>query len=349
MTQLRMGIIGVGLAFERLHWPAYQRLSDKFKIVAICDIDTRQLEKWKEPLGLSGADLFTDYKEMMKREDIDAFDIMLPIELNFDVTSDVAQAGKPIICEKPLAPNKEEALQAMRLPRKHDVPIMIAENYRYSEENNIIRDLVRTCEIGDVYYFIQNRVVDFPADMLKGGFASTEWRQHPAYQGGVFLDTGVHDIAALRHIFGPIEVVQAVGVEEDAEFAPYSVVQANMKFKCGVVGHFSFFCTGREPQRPLVGLRIFGSEGMIYLEESSCGVVNVFYNDGSSRQIPYEPNRGFVNELLNFYKAAVGEESLAVTPELEYGDALTVFAILEAIQTKQSVEVDYEPEYEPVY
>ena len=298
--------------------------------------------------GFIWADLFTDYKEDDESEDIDAFDIMLPIELNFDVTSDVAQAVSPSSAKNHWHQTKKKHYKRC-VSRKHDVPIMIAENYRYSEENNIIRDLVRTCEIGDVYYFIQNRVVDFPADMLKGGFASTELRQHPEYQGGVFLDTGVHDIAALRHIFGPIEVVQAVGVEEDAEFAPYSVVQANMKFKCGVVGHFSFFCTGREPQRPLVGLRIFGSEGMIYLEESSCGVVNVFYNDGSSRQIPYEPNRGFVNELLNFYKAAVGEESLAVTPELEYGDALTVFAILEAIQTKQSVEVDYEPEYEPVY
>lgn len=347
--QLRMGIIGVGLAFERLHWPAYQRLRDKFKIAAICDIDTHKLEKWKEPLGLSGADLFTDYKEMLSREDIDAFDIMLPIELNFEVTNEVAKAGKPIICEKPLAPTKEEALQAMRLPRKYDVPIMIAENYRYSEENNIIRDLVRNREIGDVYYFIQNRVVNFPADMHKDSFASTEWRQHPEYPGGEFFDTGVHDIAALRHIFGPIDAVQAFGVEEEADFAPYSVVQANMKFKSGVIGHFSFFCTGHEPQRPLVGLRIFGSEGMIYLEEASCGVVNVFYNSGGSQQIPYEPDRGFVNELLNFYKAAVGEEPLSVTPELEYGDALTVFAILEAIQANQIVEVDYEPEYEPAY
>ena len=44
---------------------------------------------------------------------------------------------------------------------------MIAENYRHNEEINIIRDLIRTNNIGTVYYFIQNRVVDFPSDMLK--------------------------------------------------------------------------------------------------------------------------------------------------------------------------------------
>jgi predicted dehydrogenase len=350
LRKLRMGIIGTGLAFEQLHYPAYQRLADKYEIAAICDIDAAKLEKWKDVLGLSGKDRYTDFHEMLQREDIDAFDIMLPIELNFTVTEEVAKAGKPIICEKPLAPNRQEALKARKLPRLQGVPIMIAENYRYSEEHNIMRDLVRTREVGDVYYFIQNRVVDFPADMRGGGFAATEWRQHPEYPGGVFLDTGVHDIAALRHIFGPIDAVHAFGVEEEEwDFAPFSVIQANLKFKSGVLGHLSFFCTGREMQRPLIGLRIFGSEGMIYHEESGCGTVNVAYNDGGSKQIPYEPNLGFYNELLNFYKAAAGEEPLSVTPELEYGDVLTVFDILDAARHNRVVQVDHEVEYEPAY
>lgn len=349
MQKLRMGIIGTGLAFEQLHYPAYQRLADKFEIAAICDTDTAKLEKWKGILGLSGADLYTDYRAMLDRDDIDAFDIMLPIELNFKVTAEVAQAGKPIICEKPLAPTKEQALKAMKLPQRYGVPIMIAENYRYNEENNILRDLVRTKEVGDVYYFIQNRVVDFPEDMKKGGFASTEWRQHPEYPGGVILDTGVHDAAALRHIFGPVEAVHAFGVEQDYDFAPYAVVQANLKFKSGVIGQFTFFCTGKEMQRPLVGLRIFGSEGMIYHEERGCGTINVAYNDGGTKQIPYEPNTGLYNELLNFYKAAVGEEPLSVPPELEYGDVLTIFAILESARENRIVEVDLEREYEPAY
>ena len=192
-------------------------------------------------------------------------------------------------------------------------------------------------------------MVDFPADTHKDGFARTEWRQHPEFPGGVILDTGVHDIAALRHIFGPIDAVSAFGVEEELDFAPYSVIQANLRFKSGVTGQFSFFCTGKEMQRPLVGLRIFGSEGMIYLEETNCGTVNVAYNDGGSKQIPYEPDKGFYNELLNFYKAAVGDEPLSVTPELEYGDALSIFAMLEAAKENRIVEVDREPEYEPAY
>ncbi|MBS3969373.1 MAG: hypothetical protein KGZ94_04555 [Clostridia bacterium] len=48
---------------------------------------------------------------------------------------------------------------------------------------------------------------------------------------------------------------------------------------------------------------------------------------------------GFYHELLNFYKAAIGEEPIAVTPEIEYGDAMAIFAILESTKNQQIVNV----------
>lgn len=349
MKKLRMGIIGTGMAFERLHYPAYKELSDKFEIAALCDSDRFKAENWRDTLGLSDNDIYSDFHEMIKRDDLDAFDIMVPIELNYEVTEAVAKSGKPIICEKPLAPTKAQALAARKLPEKFDVPIMIAENYRYNDEINIIRDLVRTQDIGEVYYFVQNRVVDVPKEMYKNKFPAKEWRQHPEFPGGIFYDTGVHDIAALHHIFGAVDSVHAFGVEQEADYSPYSVVQANLRFKSNIIGQFSFFCSGKEMQRPLIGLRIFGTNGMIFLEERDCGTVNVAYNDGTSRQIPYKPQMGFYHELLNFYKAAVGEEPISVPPELEFGDAMTMFAIMESIETQEIVEVAREREYEPVY
>lgn len=345
MHKIRLGVIGTSLAFERLHYPALQELNDKYEIAAICDRNPAKVEKWRQILNLDPGDAYTDFREMLKRADVDAFDIIVPIESNFTVTEAAAKTGKPIICEKPLAPTKEQAEAARNLPRKYKVPIMIAENYRYAEETNLIRDLVRTNAVGDTYYFIYNRVIDFPQDMEKDTFAATEWRQHPEFPGGAIFDTGVHDMAAIRHIFGAVESVHAFGVPQQRDFAPYTVIQANLKFKNGVIGQFSFFTAGKEMQRPLIGLRIFGSNGMIYLEETSCGTVNVAYNDGRSEQIPYRPNRGFYNELLNFYKAAVGEEPISVPPELEYGDADTIFAILESAKTGKVVEVDRTREY----
>lgn len=91
------------------------------------------------------------------------------------------------------------------------------------------------------------------------------------------------------------------------------------------------------------------TNGMIYLEERDCGTVNITYNDGNSKQIPYETQKGYYHELLNFYKAATGEEPLAVTPELEFRDTMTIFVILESVRTNKVVKVDQVKDYEPAY
>ena len=337
MKKLRVGIIGMGMAFERLHYPAYKKLQDKFEIKAICDSKKHKADNWRETLSLRPEDIYQDYKKMIERDDIDVFDIMVPIELNFKITKQVAKKGKAIIGEKPLAPTVEQAKEAKELPKKYNIPIMIAENYRYNEEINIIRDLVQNNEVGSIYYFIQNRVINFPKDMLKNKFPAVEWRQYPEYPGGALLDTAVHDIAAIHHIFGLEEKIQAFGYRQQDSFSPFAVIQANMQFANNITGHFSFFSAGKEMQRPLIGLRIFGNQGMIYLEERDCGTINVNYNNGNTKQIPYKPQMGFYNELLNFYNAAVGKETLAVTPEMEYGDTMTIFNILKSIRKNELI------------
>ncbi|OPX88526.1 MAG: 1,5-anhydro-D-fructose reductase [Pelotomaculum sp. PtaB.Bin104] len=353
MKKLRVGIIGVGMAFEQLHYPAYQELADKFEIAALCDLDPAKANYWVKKLNLAQEKIYSEYRGMVARDDIDIIDIMVPIELNYKITKDVAElaAGgrKWIICEKPLASTLEESKLAMELPEKYNVPIMIAENYRYNEETNIIRDYVREKRIGEILYFMQNRVVNYPEDMTANKFPATEWRQHPEFPGGAILDTAVHDIAGLRHIFGAIERVQGFGRPQAYDFAPYSVICVNMLFKSGLIGQFSFYCSGREMQRPLVGLRIFGSRGMIYLEERDCGTINISYNDGKSEQIAYRPQRGYYNELLNLYQAVTGKEPVSVTPEMEYGDTYTIFQMLKAIRDEDTLPVDQEVDFIPAY
>ncbi len=349
MKKLRVGIIGTGMAFERLHYPAYMELSQEYEIAALADNNLEKAREWAKRLNLTEESAYADYREMIKRTDLDMFDIMVPISENYVVTEATAKAGKPIICEKPLAPNIEQARAHRELPRKYGIPIMIAENYRYNEEVDLIRDMLRTEKVGKPVYFIQNRVMNFPKDMLENKFAAKEWRQHPDFAGGVILDTGVHDIAALRHFFGAADEVYTIAVPQDDEFAPYAVINANIRFKNGVTGQFSFYCSGTEMQRPLIGLRIFCTGGMIYLEERDCGTINIVYNDSRSEQIAYRPQRGYYNELLNFYNAAVGKEPISVTPEMEYGDTKMMLDIIKSVKEERIVKVDDEAEFIPSY
>ncbi|HHW09062.1 MAG TPA: Gfo/Idh/MocA family oxidoreductase [Firmicutes bacterium] len=344
MKQLRVGIVGTGMAFERLHLPAYQQLTEKYKITALCDDDPNKAFIWAERLGLDRSAVAADPATLARRDDVDVIDIMVPIEINYTVTEQVAEAiahsHKGIICEKPLGATEEEIEAARELPAKYGVPILIAENYRYNEENIQIQRLVQEKRVGDPIYFIQNRVMDMPADMRKNTFAAKEWRQHPEFPGGVILDTGVHDIAALQMIFGAVSEVHAYGVPQEADYAPYAVIQANLRFESGFIGQFSMFTTGKEAQRPLIGLRIMCSHGEIYLEERDCGTVNVAYNDGRSEQIPYKPQQGYYRELLNFYNHMTHGEPMAVTPEIEFGDTKVMLAMLRSAKEGRPVKVE---------
>ena len=93
--RLRVGVIGTGLAWERLHYPAFQELADKYVIAAVCDLDRSRAESWGRRLGLNiERDVFTDFYAMLERTDLDVFDILVPISLNHPIGEVVAKTAK---------------------------------------------------------------------------------------------------------------------------------------------------------------------------------------------------------------------------------------------------------------
>src|SRR5690606_9268007 len=215
MRQLRIGIVGTGMAFEQLHLPALEWLRREYRITGLCDADPDRARGWAQRLGLGPEAVAETPEALARRDDVDVIDIIVPIAENFRVTEAVARqvagSGKGIICEKPLAPDPQQARAARDLPEKYGVPILIAEQYRYNEEIGIIRRLVEEGRVGAPLYCIQNRTVDFPAEALEGGVAGARWRQEPASPGGMILDIAIHDLAAWQRIFGGVEDAHAYG------------------------------------------------------------------------------------------------------------------------------------------
>ena len=340
MKKIRLGVIGTGLAWERLHYPAIVELQDKYEISALANRTRADAENFARKINLDQKNVYADYMELLKRTDIDAVDILVPIDMNYKISADVAGSGRNFICEKPMAPDMEQAGKFLELSRNKNLKIMIAENYRYNEENNIIKQLVSEGRIGDIVYFIRNNAACFPCDMSNDTYAGTEWRQHPNFPGGAFLDAALHDLAAARHIFGDIECVQAFGKPQIQDFSPYQSMNSNFLFKNGVIGQYTYFPSGMETQKPLIGFRIFGTKGQIFLEDKASGIISITYNDGKSETVSFTPERGYYNELLNFYNAVNGTENILVTPEVEYGDVKTVFRILDSVKSRQVVYLD---------
>jgi len=326
-NKIRLGVIGIGFAWDRLHYPALKELADKYEIVAVCNKTIDKAEGFAQSIHLQPDQIYGDYKEMLKRSDIDAVDVLVPISENFEVAKDVLMANKQLIAEKPLAATLEGAKELIELKNRTNQKMMVAENFRYDDGFNMIKSVIAGGQIGEVMYFMLNTGADFENDMTSDTFGAKEWRQHPNFEGGIFLDGGIHDIALMRFLFGDVETVHAFGREQDEPYCPYRAINALLKFQNSVVGLYSYDSKGTEFQKPPVGLRIFGTLGEIYLENKECGTIQINYQNGTSEQKTYTPSRGYYNELLNFYNG-----DIVSTPEKEIGDMELIFNILHAIK-----------------
>ena len=339
MKILNIGVIGCGMAWNRLHLPAVNRLSDKFKVVALSDTHEESLKYSAKKSNLGESDLYLDYKEMLKRDDIDVVVVAVPIHLNYEVARDVAKTKKNMICEKPLGENMEECINFLKLEKEFKVKILVAENFRHDEENNIIKNILAKGSLGTPVYFVRNYITNFSEQMKKDTFAAKEWRQHPKFKCGVFLDNCVHELAAIRYIFGGVERVSAFGSGTDKEYTPYTCVTSLLKFHSGVSGYFSFWSESEEKQTPPLGFRIFCTQGSIYLSDKLSGCIEVFYNDGKTEKISFTPKEGYYNEFLNFYDALTMNIEIETTPIIEFGDTKLVFDIIDSIEKESIINV----------
>jgi len=109
MKPIKLGIIGCGIAARNLHWPALQKLKDKFEITMVCNHSEPKARDFAEIVG--GVPYVLDYRKLLQSPAVEAVDIVLPIYLNYQVTGDALQAGKHTVVEKPLAANLPDAKQ----------------------------------------------------------------------------------------------------------------------------------------------------------------------------------------------------------------------------------------------
>lgn len=338
MSKIKLGLVGIGLAWERLHYPALKQLCDKYEIKAVCDNDLEKAKKVANEFNLPETSIYDDYQTMLDEADIEVVDLMVPIQENFEAAKAVINSKKSLIAEKPFAASVEAAKELIALASKSKSKILVAENFRYDEENVLIKKLIEEKKIGDIVYFIDNNIIEFQKEMLNDTFAAKEWRQHPKFKGGIFLDTAIHHIARHRFLFGNVINIYAFGKPSSVDFCPYSCINSLLTFNNNISGHYSFYAIGKETQSPLVGLRIFGTEGEIYLEEKNCGFVNISYKDGGHEAIPYKPDEGYYHELNNFYYAIRENKEIVSTPEKELGDIQVIFDILDSIEKEDVIK-----------
>lgn len=152
MNKLKFGIIGCGGIANGKHFPALAKLSDQVEIVAFCDTVIERAEKAAKEYGTADALVTEDYKALLAREDIDVIHVLTPNISHSYITVDALEAGKHVMCEKPMAINYAEAKEMLDAAQRTGKKLTIGYQNRFRADSLATYDACSKGELGDIYF-----------------------------------------------------------------------------------------------------------------------------------------------------------------------------------------------------
>jgi len=341
---IRLGIIGTGLAVEQLHWPALVRMPERFTIAAFANHSRPKAERFAAYSGASMADYHADYHDLLRRDDVEAVLISLPIPLNYQETRDCLAAGKHVICEKPTGVDEEEGRAFVALQSAFpDRTALIAENCFYRDDLRLARSLLDADAIGRVHLMtwrMVNQVVPVP-----GRFSSTPWRHHPAYRGGAHLDGGVHHTAQIRMLCGGVRQLSGAIQTANTTIDAPSDLTLNLWFAGGAIGNYTA-CYPDIPVPPESNeMRLYGTEGVMTLGgQASSRQVAIHRPDGRIEEHRFDGiDSGYYGEFLNFSEAIAHGAPVIATIEQNFQNMLIILRGLDSAEQGRVLDLDEAP------
>ena len=194
MKKLKVGIIGQGRSGHDIHTHSLSLMPEMFEIAAVGDpLDDRM----QDAAERFGAATYTDYRDLLKRDDLDLVVNASPSHLHVPITKEAFEAGRNVLCEKPLALNAADASQMCTVVEKSGVISMVGFVYRYYPAMLTVKRMIEHGELGEIYHF-RGRISVF---RLSNPAVSFEWRHDRARGGyGALSDLGSHMVDLARFL-----------------------------------------------------------------------------------------------------------------------------------------------------
>ena len=148
---IRVGSVGVGEIWNGVHAPGIAKSPD-LALVAICDIDEKKLQAAGEKYGIPPQYRFTDYRDLINCDIVDAVDICTSNDAHFKVAMAAVEAGKPFDLEKPITLTAEEADILAKAAQEKNIKNMVCFSYRFKAAARYAKDLIAQGKIGRVYH-----------------------------------------------------------------------------------------------------------------------------------------------------------------------------------------------------
>ena len=253
------GIVGCGV-IAPWHRRPVERCAEA-QVVAVCDIDEEKGRKFAAESG-EGVAFYKDYNDLMGDKNVDIISVCTPSGAHAEVAIAAAQAGKHVLCEKPIEVTREKMDAMIRACRDHKVRLGGVFQRRTYDSSKSVRAAVQNGELGKMvlgdafmkYYRSQSY------------YSSAGWRGTWELDGGgALMNQGVHGIDLLLWIMGDVESVYARADHLVRDIPVEDTAIAMLKYKNGAWGVLEG-TTSTNPGEP-TRLELHGKLGTIILEE----------------------------------------------------------------------------------
>jgi len=216
---INVGIIGIG-GMGRMHFNCYKN-NPNARIVAICDIDKRKRDGDWSRIGinidtsktnlvdLSGIDTYADMHDLIARDDIELVDICLPTPLHSPASVAALNAGKHVVCEKPMARSLDACGKMIEAAQNSGRQLVIGHCLRYWPEYVATHELIASGKYGRPIYASFHRSSGTPL------WGWNNWLATEQESGGAVLDMHIHDVDTALWWFGKPDHANASGAVVD--------------------------------------------------------------------------------------------------------------------------------------
>ncbi len=245
--ELRIGLIGCGF-MGRTHSNGYKRVGDFFPELAyspvlktVCSRNESKVRAFADQWGYESVE--TDWKAVIARADIDAVDICTPNNMHAEIAIAAAEAGKMILCEKPLARTLAESQQMVDAVEKAAINNTVLYNYRRIPAVTLAKQIIDSGKLGKIFHYRANFLQDWTinANLPQGGEGL--WRMDADVSGSgvvgdllshcidtaMWLNGGIRDVSAMTETFIKERVHQLTG----------KVQKVNIDDACAFLCHFN--------------------------------------------------------------------------------------------------------------
>ena len=286
---LKWGIIGAGSVAQRRVIPTMKSLKGH-GVSALMVRDMERAQTLATQFDVNGA--YDQVDGVIQDADVNAVYVSSPVNLHHEHVLAVAQAGKHVLCEKPMAMDVGQCEEMIAVCEKAGVHLQVCFVLRGWEIYQRIQSLIASDQFG--------KIVEIRAHLVKWGPDQSGWRVDPEQSGGgVLMDMGAHYLDLFRFLVGDFAQVSYMGSSDAFEWEVEDTAFVTAKFKNGAHGMMGL--SFAVPHNGNV-LEIYGTEGSLFLGRD----LRIVMTDGEEVEAVVFPDY-FSGLLTNFADCVQGK------------------------------------------